>query len=124
MCEIYMQSRSYPLFDGYELNTSKAITRYDKHNDKPLQCRIRTKEMKNCTCGGLLVSLAYRYDDGVEQSRVLLGKNVSVAEKTILQKKQYQCFLWDLILTILYLVMRQECLKQLKLNAVMFFMPI
>lgn len=74
MCEIYMQSRSYPLFDGYELNTSKAITRYDKHNDKPLQCRIRTKEMKNCTCGGLLVSLAYKYDDGVEQSRVLLGK--------------------------------------------------
>ena len=36
MCEIYMQSRSYPLFDGYELNTNKAITRYDKENDKPI----------------------------------------------------------------------------------------
>lgn len=92
MCEIYMQNRSYPLFDGYELNTSKAITRYDKQNDKPLKCRIRTKEMKNCECGGFLVSLAYRYDDGVEQSRVLLGKKCIYCGENYFTEKTISMF--------------------------------
>lgn len=92
MCEIYMQNRSYPLFDGYELNTSKAIARYDKQNDKPLKCRIRTKEMKNCECGGFLVSLAYRYDDGVEQSRVLLGKKCICCGENYFTEKTISMF--------------------------------
>ena len=74
MCEIYVQSQSYPLFEGYELNTSKETTRYDIQCDKPLKCKIRTNEIKYCICGNRLVPLAYKFDNGIEKIRVLLGR--------------------------------------------------
>lgn len=74
MCEIFVQRQLYPLFAGYELDTSKSATRYSILCDKPLKCKIRTKTMKTCECGCELVPLAYRFDNGNETSRVLLGR--------------------------------------------------
>lgn len=74
MCEIYVESEAYPLFDGYKLNSEKAITRYEVQSGEPIQCRIRKPRVMRCECGNKLIPLAYKYDDGLEHSRVLIGR--------------------------------------------------
>lgn len=74
MCEIFAQNRLYPLFDGYELDTNRSAIRYSVFCDKPLNCKIRTKAIKTCECGCQLVPLAYKFNNGNECSRVLLGR--------------------------------------------------
>ena len=74
MCEIYVKSEAYPLFDGYTLNNEKAVTRYEVKNDEPIKCGIRKPRIMRCECGNKLIPLAYKYDNGLMHSRVMMGR--------------------------------------------------
>lgn len=74
MCEIYIESETYPLFDGYKLNNERSITRYELESGEPIQYRIRMPRVERCECGNKLISLAYKFDNGLEHSRVLIGR--------------------------------------------------
>lgn len=74
MSKVVIEKRDYLLFDKYELNTDKVITRYECKSNVPLRVSNRTSNMKMCQCGGELVSLAYVFDNGLLRSRTLLGR--------------------------------------------------
>lgn len=74
MCRVYVQSKAYPLYDGYKLNTEKANIRYEIEMDSPIKYKTRIPGKMECECGNCLVPLAYKYNDGVEQSQVLIGR--------------------------------------------------
>lgn len=74
MSEVVIEKRDYLLFDKYELNTDKVITRYECNSSVPLRISKRTADMRMCKCGGELVPLAYVFDNGILRSRTLLGR--------------------------------------------------
>ena len=74
MSEVAIEKREYLLFDKYELNTDKVITRYECNSSVPLRISKRTIDMRMCKCGGELVPLAYVFDNGILRSRTLLGR--------------------------------------------------
>ena len=74
MSEVAIEKREYLLFDKYELNTDKVITRYECNSSIPLRVSKRTADMRMCNCGGELVPLAYVFDNGILRSRTLLGR--------------------------------------------------
>lgn len=74
MSEVVIEKRDYMLFDKYELNTDKVITRYECNSSVPLRISKRTADMRMCKCGGELVPLAYVFDNGIIRSRTLLGR--------------------------------------------------
>lgn len=74
MSEVVIEKRDYLLFDKYELNTDKVITRYECNSSIPLRVSKRTANMRMCRCGGELVPLAYVFDNGILRSRTLLGR--------------------------------------------------
>lgn len=74
MSEVVIEKRDYMLFDKYELNTDKVITRYECNSSVPLRISKRTADMRMCKCGGELVPLAYVFDNGILRSRTLLGR--------------------------------------------------
>lgn len=74
MSEVVIEKRDYLLFDKYELNTDKVITRYECNSSVPLRISKRTADMRMCKCGGQLVPLAYVFDNGILRSRTLLGR--------------------------------------------------
>ena len=74
MSEVVIEKRDYLLFDKYILNTDKVITRYECSSNIPLRVSKRKTSMRFCKCGGDLVPLAYKYDDGVVCSRTLFGR--------------------------------------------------
>lgn len=87
MCEIYVKSEAYPLFDGYRLNNEKATTRYEIESGEPIQCGIRKPGVMRCECGNKLIPLAYKYDDGLEHSRVLIGRKCIKCGKNYFTQK-------------------------------------
>lgn len=74
MSKVAIEKREYLLFDKYELNTDKVITRYECNSSVPLRVSKRTADMRMCNCGGELVPLAYVFDNGILRSRTLLGR--------------------------------------------------
>lgn len=72
--EVVTEKRDYLLFDKYELNTDKVITRYECNSNIPLRVSKRTADRRMCNCGGELVPLAYVFDNGILRSRTLLGR--------------------------------------------------
>ena len=69
MSEVVIEKRDYLLFDKYILNTDKVITRYECSSNTPLRISKRENSMRFCKCGGDLVPLAYKDDDGVVRSK-------------------------------------------------------
>ena len=69
MSEVVIEKRDYMLFDKYELNTDKVITRYECNLSVPLRISKRTIDMRKCKCGGELVPLEV-FMSGVDQSKV------------------------------------------------------
>ena len=51
MSEVAIEKREYLLFDKYELNTDKVITRYECNSSIPLRVSKRTADMRMCNCG-------------------------------------------------------------------------
>lgn len=84
MSEVVIEKRDYLLFDKYELNTDKVITRYECNSSIPLRVSKRTADMRTCNCGGELVPLAYVFDNGILRSRTLLGRKCPYCDIIIL----------------------------------------
>ena len=87
MCRLYVLNKAYPVFDGYKLNTKKATIRYEFKSNAPISCKIRTLRTMKCECGNELVPLAYGYDDGLEKSRILLGRKCISCGKNYFTEK-------------------------------------
>lgn len=74
MDDVYVQSQTYPAFKGYTINKKKAVARYEYSSSEPINCHLGKPKMSRCTCGGLVVSLAYVFETQKEKSNILLGK--------------------------------------------------
>ncbi len=77
MSEFVIDKHNYVLFDKYKLNREKSTVRYECFFDYPLKVLLRSTNMKICRCGGSLIPLAYRFDNGVVKSRTLIGRKCS-----------------------------------------------
>ena len=74
MCKVCIQNHEYTVFERYKLNTKKQTIRYELESGKPITCKKSEPKMKQCKCGNSLIPLAYRFDNGIEKSNVLLGR--------------------------------------------------
>lgn len=74
MDDVYVQSQTYPAFKGYTINKKKAVARYEYSSSEPINCHLGKSKMSQCTCGGVVVSLAYVFETKTGKSRILLGK--------------------------------------------------
>lgn len=87
MCRVYVQSKVYPLYEGYKLNTEKKNIRYEIEMDHPIQYKTKIPGKKQCECGNSLIPLAYKYNDGAEHSPILMGsKCINCGENYFTEK--------------------------------------
>lgn len=87
MKKVYVESQTYPVFEGYTINKNKTLARYEYSSSEPINCHREKSKMSRCTCGGSVVSLAYVFETKKKKSTMLLGKKCIKCGKNYFTEK-------------------------------------